>query len=253
MRKRKSNGGFCPLVLVILPFLAFLCVGVVGQKAMADFSNDKNIISSSDAPENTVDLVKIEAEVEEGPEIAEQMIVEQEATTQTQATVVAKVEPVEAKPTATPIPAPVVQRTCSEAALACLSIPAIGLTEEITAVGADENRQIGIPDRIVGWFNGSASLSAPSGTSFLDGHSDRVFRNLKNLSVGQIITIAQSGVTRDYQIEQKFVMALTDIKMLEILDYYRGGRGIALMTCAGNWVPQIGTYDARLIIYARQM
>lgn len=89
------------------------------------------------------------------------------------------------------------------------------------------------------------------------GHnSSNLLGNLGSLAVGEIFTITEGGITRDYRVADKVTYAKTadgnlenDPKLMRNIAYTAMGHSVALMTCAGT---PLGGGDAshRLVVYA---
>lgn len=162
----------------------------------------------------------------------------QEAATQTTATPVVR----QPDTVVAPAPAPSSNR---------ISIPSIGLDSAYTDVGLTSAGAIDVPATVVGRWNGSAAPGAP-GAGFYDGHTPGIFSGLAGLSSGANITITGADDTSYiYRVVHREIIALSNVDMRSVLSVYGGAsEGVNLMTCAGTYVPSLGTYDARLIIYA---
>ncbi len=131
-----------------------------------------------------------------------------------------------------------------------LSIPSIGLMAPIVAVGVTDTNEIDVPaTRQVGYWIGSANFGAP-GTTFLDGHVYGVFSQLNTVKAGQSITVTNNGQTYTYRVSHTETISLGDVSMGSLLHAYNASEGLVIMTCAGDYVPSMGTYDKRLVVYA---
>ncbi len=132
-----------------------------------------------------------------------------------------------------------------------LSMPSIGLVASIIPVGLTATNNIDVPaGKQVGRWTGAATPGMP-GAVFLDGHVDGVFANLSRAAVGQTFSVVHAGQTFTYKIVHKEVVPLAGIDMNRALSTYGGAsEGVNIMTCAGRYVPAIGTYDQRLVVYS---
>ncbi|MCL2085519.1 class F sortase [Candidatus Saccharibacteria bacterium] len=242
----KFRKNYSHFALLITPFLltSLLLASIPSIiKSMNGRNNIDVLATTSTYPEEFTELERItpNPEPEKTEEVATEPEPEVEQTSGARTigvTVVANPE--------TPAPQlPVVH------SIGRIIIDSIGLSAIIEEVGTTNNK-IDVPAHNVGWFNQSAGLGSPSGTSFLDGHSDGIFHSLHRVEIGQIIQIESGGNIHRYQVEQKYVTDLIGLSMLPILNHYRfPSRGISLMTCYGHFVPSLGTFNQRLIIYAR--
>lgn len=96
-----------------------------------------------------------------------------------------------------------------------LVIPAIALDSEITPVGLERVEIDGqtygrwqVADNLIGWHNLSARVGQV-GNTVLAGHSDikaKVFRNLKEVEVGDEIIVFAGEQAYPYTITQKFLV-----------------------------------------------
>lgn len=132
-----------------------------------------------------------------------------------------------------------------------LSIESIGFRAPIVDVGTTSTNNIDVPAGMqVGRWTGSATPGSP-GAVFLDGHVDGVFARLHTLTVGQSISVSYGGQAYTYRAIHKEVVQLAGIDMrraLSVMGY--ATEGLNIMTCAGTYIPSMGTYDQRLVIYA---
>lgn len=135
-----------------------------------------------------------------------------------------------------------------------LSIASIGLVAPIVNVGVTATNNIDVPaGKQVGYWTGSATPGT-SGAVFLDGHVDGVFASLQRVSVGQTFSMIYSGQTLAYRVVHKEVVDLAGIDMNRALSVYGGAaEGLNIMTCAGNFVPSMDTYDKRLVVYTHRI
>ena len=99
--------------------------------------------------------------------------------------------------------------------------------------------------RAVGHIADTA-LPGNTGNVVLAGHRDTFFRPLRDLRVGDAITLKTRRGDFDYVVESTFVVAPTDVWVLEA----RGGRILTLITCYP--FSYIGPAPDRFIVRARQ-
>lgn len=135
-----------------------------------------------------------------------------------------------------------------------LSIASIGLVAPIVNVGVTTTNNIDVPaGNQVGYWTGSAVPGTP-GAVFLDGHVDGVFASLQRVPMGQTFSMVYGGQTFTYRVVHKEVADLAGIDMNRALSVYGGAaEGLNIMTCAGNFVPSMDTYDKRLVVYAHRI
>ncbi len=138
-------------------------------------------------------------------------------------------------------------------------IPAIGLSSKIVPVGSEiitldgnKYRRWETSDNLVGWHNLSAQ-PGQVGNMVLAGHSNiyaRVFRNLKDVEIGNEIVIVSGGRKYHYRVAQKILVREQGVSVAErakngkLIDPTADKR-LTLVTCASP----VATH--RLIIIAR--
>lgn len=131
-----------------------------------------------------------------------------------------------------------------------LTIPSIGFSGSIADVGLTSGNAIDVPTHHVGYWTGSPRPGTP-GAAFLDGHVDGVFAKLSQLQAGQTFSVTYGGQTFRYSVVHTETVQLAGIDMNRALSPYGGAtEGINLMTCAGTYIPSMGTYDQRFVVYA---
>jgi sortase (surface protein transpeptidase) len=133
----------------------------------------------------------------------------------------------------------------------------------IVGVGLDSNGAIAVPGSAIGRYQ-----IMPDAPIFLDGHSSGVFSRLNSVGVGEIVSItASDGSVSNYQVYNVKIydydpsLGSTDAAgnltingwfMRESL-YDGGADGLNMMTCAGTYLPAYGTYDQRLVVFAKKI
>lgn len=132
-----------------------------------------------------------------------------------------------------------------------ITIPGIGVVNMIT-VGLTSYGAVDVPTNIwqSGWFNGSA-MPGNRGAAFIVGHTPGIFTGLRNLNVGDVITVTMNnGQQFNYRVVLRETVHLHSVDMRRALSVHGGGvEGLNLMTCTGTFVPAFGTYDHRIIVY----
>lgn len=127
----------------------------------------------------------------------------------------------------------------SETAEETLSIPSISLSTPVK-ISTLTGRDLSVPEQIAG------SYSTNKNKSFIFGHSSTVFKNLKDLKVGDKII---------YQ-NQKFIISQVSEKPKENIDMEEilqpeDTPTIVLMTCSGDRIEETSNdYTHRIIITA---
>ena len=118
-----------------------------------------------------------------------------------------------------------------------LKIPTIGLISDVTTLKLRDGK-LDTPDAIVG------SFSRANNKTFLVGHAATVFKNLKNLEVGNEIVYDNTT----FVVQKTEILAKAKISMNELLRETET-ETLVVMTCSGEALPG-GDATHRLIITA---
>ncbi|MCL2444523.1 class F sortase [Candidatus Saccharibacteria bacterium] len=133
-----------------------------------------------------------------------------------------------------------------------ITIPGIGTVNGMLSLGINARGEVDVPSNIwqTAWFNGS-SMPGTRGAAFVVGHTPGIFTGLRNLSMGQVISITMNnGAVINYRIQHIETVALGEVNMWRNLTTWNGAaEGLNLMTCAGHFVPALGTYSHRLSVF----
>ena len=149
-------------------------------------------------------------------------------------------------------PAPAPSGAVASQTPARLIIPKISLDDAIVPLGLDAQGNMAVPPGStsnVGWYkNGTPPGS--EGSAVLDAHVFAAFKNLSKLSVGDDLYVKEAGGGElHFKVESTQTYALADVPA-ETLFNRTGGKFLNLITCAGTYIPNQGTYDHRLVVYA---
>ena len=136
-----------------------------------------------------------------------------------------------------------------------LQIPTINVDAAVERVGLDPEGRMAAPVRTdeVGWYQPGAA-PGDVGNAVIDGHLDwysgpAVFQRLGKLKVGDQITVLREDGTRaKFTVDSTSVMpydASTDALFVRT-----GSPSLTLITCAGAWDKQRGTYLQRLVVHS---
>ena len=136
-----------------------------------------------------------------------------------------------------------------------LRIPAINVDAAVEQVGVDSQGRIAAPTKTddVGWYKLGAA-PGDAGNAVIDGHLDwydgpAVFRALGKMKVGdQIMVLREDGTQAKFIVDGTSVMpydASTDAMFTK-----SGPPSLTLITCAGTWDRQRGTYLQRLVVHS---
>ena len=136
-----------------------------------------------------------------------------------------------------------------------LQIPTINVDAAVEQVGLDPQGRMAAPVRTdeVGWYQPGAA-PGDVGNAVIDGHLDwytgpAVFQRLGKLKVGdQITVLREDGTKAKFTVDSTSVMpydASTDALFIKT-----GAPSLTLITCAGAWDRQRGTYLQRLVVHS---
>ncbi len=140
-----------------------------------------------------------------------------------------------------------------------ISIESIGVNAPIESVGIlDGAMAVPTFGHNVGWYSLGTKPGEP-GSAVLAGHvnwkhgEDAVFTNLKNIHLGDTVTI-----TNNYG--QKTFFKVVDIKSVSLYEdtteIFSSADGISklnLITCDGTWNDLLNTHDSRLVVFTERV
>jgi sortase (surface protein transpeptidase) len=138
-----------------------------------------------------------------------------------------------------------------------LSIPSIGLSREIIDVGIADDGKLDVPPNYtqVGWYK-YGTLPGKVGSAVLDGHVDNggaidgPFKRLREVKIGdEIIVTAADGTRQKFKVIASKVYPTTQFPG-ELVFHDKSGALLKIITCHGNFIPRLDTYDQRLIVTA---
>ena len=108
----------------------------------------------------------------------------------------------------------------------------------------------------VGWWDGSAAAGDPFGSTVLAGHVDArlqglgFFAELLLVKVGDLITLRSDPDALTYRVVSTTLVnkeaLASDNQALD----QRGPHRLVLITCSGQWHPEVRSYDSNLIVTA---
>jgi len=139
-----------------------------------------------------------------------------------------------------------------------LLIPAIGVNAFIEKVGVTPDGDLAVPAQNpwedVGWYGSGPSPGEP-GSAVIDGHLDRpggypaVFWNLRNLQVGNVVTVINThGKAFHFHVTSIVFYSPPDAPIQQIFAN-NSGTYLNLITCAGDWIPSQHQTTLRLVVY----
>ena len=132
-----------------------------------------------------------------------------------------------------------------------VAIPSVGLKAPVVAVGVNSKGEMDVPDgqtNEVGWYGGG-TVPGNIGSAVLDAHVFAAFSKLNKVKVGSDIYVTEGTHTLHFVVSQVQTYALSALSP-QTLFARADARRLNLITCAGTYVPSIGTYDHRLVVYA---
>ena len=120
------------------------------------------------------------------------------------------------------------------------------------------NGVLQVPDDIqhVGWWGGSAYAGDPFGSTVIAGHVDSTlqglgfFAELLLMQVGELITLRSDAQALTYRVVSATLVnkeaLASDNQALD----QRGPHRLVLITCSGQWHPEVRSYASNLVVVA---
>ena len=120
------------------------------------------------------------------------------------------------------------------------------------------NGVLQVPDDIqhVGWWGGSAYAGDPFGSTVIAGHVDSTlqglgfFAELLLMQVGELITLRSDAQALTYRVVSATLVnkeaLASDSQALD----QRGPHRLVLITCSGQWHPEVRSYASNLVVVA---
>jgi sortase A len=134
-----------------------------------------------------------------------------------------------------------------------INIPSIKLSSAIVQMGLLKNGELDVPSgktHHIGWYK-DGTMPGEIGSAVMDAHVYAAFKNLKNVRVGDVVTITMSNDTKlNFKITEKKTLPLSKVSKDELFNRDRG-RELHLITCAGIFSKKLNTYTHRLLVYAK--
>jgi sortase (surface protein transpeptidase) len=156
------------------------------------------------------------------------------------------------------LPVPEVAVKPSDPRPRLLTIPSINLAREVIDVGIADDGKLDVPPNYtqVGWYKYGA-LPGEIGSAVLDGHVDNgaaiagPFKKLRYVKIGDAIYVKDADGS-----QKKFIVTSSKIYPTnkfpgELVFHDKSGALLKIITCHGNFIPSIDTYDQRLIVTAK--
>ncbi len=144
-----------------------------------------------------------------------------------------------------------------------ISIPKISVGHTVKAMGLTKENKMAVPDNYieVGWYsnNGIAPTPGNKGNAVMGAHVDSggvnpktrgVFKDLSKLVVGDdIYTTDKNGNVLHFKVTRTAIYPHDSRENLAVFGP-TNEKNLNLITCHGNWVSKINTYDKRFIVFA---
>lgn len=182
--------------------------------------------------------------------------VEEKQTTLAPVVEIRKEEPQDAT-----APVPVAVKS-APAKRSLLEIPALGVSAPVRAMGLDGGK-MAVPNNYteVGWYShgtvpgaiGNAVMGAHVNNGGFKPSIDGVFKNLKSLKAGDLISsYFEAGEKVVFAVEKVEVYPYNLANTQEV--FGSDGRArLVLITCHGTWLPEANTYAERVIVFAERV
>jgi sortase A len=132
-----------------------------------------------------------------------------------------------------------------------VSIPSIGLDSPIEALGVNAKGEMDVPDgktSAVGWYQ-DGTVPGNVGSAVFDAHVFAAFSKLSAIKPGSDIYVTEGTKTLHFVVAEARTYPLSALTP-RVLFAQHDARRLNLITCAGTYVPALGTYDQRLVVYA---
>jgi LPXTG-site transpeptidase (sortase) family protein len=138
-----------------------------------------------------------------------------------------------------------------------LLIPSISINASIVAMGLTKDGKMDVPNNFteIGWYKLGAK-PGEKGSAVMGAHVDNggnisgVFKNLKNVKVGDEIKVLNSdGNYLVYKVTDRKIYDYRTTDTQEIFAKNDTSR-LNLITCYGTFLPKENTYNQRLVVFA---
>lgn len=135
-----------------------------------------------------------------------------------------------------------------------LEIPSIGVNAKIEHVGLTAEGNMDMTDSIenVAWYN-LGPRPGELGSAAIGGHygypGPAVFRDLPKLKKGDFVYVrGDGGETKKFIVKETRIYQANDI-VREVFFLDDGRAHLNIITCNGDWIPSLKTYDKRLVVF----
>jgi hypothetical protein len=139
-----------------------------------------------------------------------------------------------------------------------LSVPTVGINAFVEQVGTLANGDMATPTQNPwvdsGWYS-DGPHPGERGSAVIDGHLDRpggypaVFWYLRNIHVGDAVFVTEKdGKQLRFHVTRIAYYASRDAPLQDIFGN-RSSAYLNLITCAGDWIPNLHQTTLRLVVY----
>ncbi len=138
-------------------------------------------------------------------------------------------------------------------------IDKIGVKARVLPMNLNPDRSIQAPINIfdTGWYVGSSKPGEP-GVSLISGHASGpsrqgLFAYLDTLVAGDKLTVERGdGSKLTYTVEAKKEFPLEQVDMNDILTARDDAERLNLITCSGEWLKDMTTFNKRTVVYTKR-
>ncbi len=108
----------------------------------------------------------------------------------------------------------------------------------------------------VGWWDGSADAGDPFGATVIAGHVDSrtqglgFFAELLIMQAGDLITLRSDAAGLTYRVISTALVNKDALASASRALDQHGPHRLVLITCSGQWHPEVRSYDSNLILLA---
>lgn len=133
-----------------------------------------------------------------------------------------------------------------------LIIPSIGLDVHVEHLGVNAKGEMDVPGGEtdnVGWYK-RGTVPGKTGSAVIAAHVFAAFAKLDQLSAGSdIYIVTEKNERLHFVVQDSKEYALAEVSPAHLFNR-KDARRLNLITCAGQFIPSIDTYNRRLIVYA---
>lgn len=137
-----------------------------------------------------------------------------------------------------------------------LRIPELHIDTHVQEVGVNEQGNMASPSNFtdVGWYK-HGTVPGFIGSAVIAGHVDNalaldgVFKDLDTLTVGDDIYVEkEDGTELHFRVTEIERYRYDEVPLQRLFSRKDAAR-LNLVTCGGTWLPEVRSYDERLVLY----